>query len=270
MRQSTSNRASEGVGASTPSTGQDAMSVLEPVTAWKEAAAASERWWLMVGAGLGVLACVALGGAALRALSGPSPETLCSDGVSCNAAGVGVAAAPDANDGDLKLAARLFQRACDLGHGPACNNLGLAYEGARGMPQDHERAMVAFERACSLGFAEGCSNQGALYENGHGVSVNLGDAQRLYNLACRRGSALGCSNLGVLYAQGRGVNVDETVAARLFAGACTAGSEIGCTNLIASERTLEQQRTPAPIDTASSGALPAGSAAPAIPSNAMP
>ncbi|HTV25200.1 MAG TPA: tetratricopeptide repeat protein [Polyangiaceae bacterium] len=199
----------------------------------------------MVGVGFGALALLALGGAALRALSGPSPDTVCSDGISCNAAGVGYAEASDASDADLKLAARLFRRSCDLGHGPACNNLGLAYEGARGVPQDHERAMLAFERACSLGFAEGCSNQGTLYENGRGVAVNLGDAQRLYNQACRRGSALGCSNLGVLYAQGRGVNEDGTMAARLFAGACTAGSEIGCTNLIASEQPPERATPPA-------------------------
>jgi len=265
MRQSTSNRASEGVGATTPSQGPVTMSVLEPVTAWKEAAAATERWWIMVGVGLGALACVAVGGAALRALSGPSPDTLCSDGISCNAAGVGYAEAPDASPGDLTLAARLFQRSCELGHGPACNNLGLAYDSGRGTPRDYERAMTAFERACSLGFAEGCSNQGTLYEHGRGVAVNLGDAQRLYNAACRRGSALGCSNLGVLYAQGRGVNPDEAVAARLFAGACTAGSEVGCTNLLASERAPEAE---APARASPDALTPSSSAAPAAP--AMP
>jgi uncharacterized protein len=248
MRQSTSNRASEGVNASTPPTetlGTDTRSGLEPVTAWKEAAAASGRWWIGVGAGLGVLACLAIGGLTLRALSGPSPETLCSDGAGCNAAGVAYAENADASDDDLTLAARLFQRSCALGHGPACNNLGLAHESARGVPQDHELAMQAFERACSLGFAEGCSNQGTLYEHGRGVAANLGDAQRLYNLACRRGSALGCSNLGVLYAKGRGVNPDEAVATRLFAGACTGGSEVGCTNLLASEQRAPEQRAAA-------------------------
>jgi TPR repeat protein len=245
MRRSTSNEASEGGKASTPSItslGPDAGSVLEPVTAWKEAAAASERWWVMVGAGLGLLAFVAIGGATLRALSGPSPETLCSDGVSCNAAGVSYAENVEASEDDLNLAARLFQRSCDFGHAPACNNLGVAHESARGVPQNYERAMLAFERACSLGFAEGCSNQGTLYEHGRGVAANLGDAQRLYNLACRRGSALGCSNLGVLYANGRGVNADDAVAARLFAQACTAGSEVACANLLASEQRTREQR----------------------------
>lgn len=244
MRQSTSGPASEEVGATTPSHSPVTTSVLEPVTAWKEAAAASERWWLMVGVGLGALACLAVGGATIRALAGPSPESLCSDGISCNAAGVSYAEAPDASPDDLTLAARLFQRACDYGHGPACNNLGVAHESARGIPRDYQRAMTAFERACSLGFAEGCSNQGTLYEHGRGVSANLGDAQRLYSLACRRGSALGCSNLGVLYAQGRGVHPDDAIAAQLFAGACTAGSEVGCTNLLASEPRSPEPRSP--------------------------
>jgi TPR repeat protein len=227
---------------------------LEPVTAWKEAAAATERWWITVGVGLGALALLTIGAATFRALSGPR-DTPCSDGASCNAAGVAYAESDDASDDDVKLAARLFQRSCDLGYGPACNNLGLAYERARGVPQDHERAMLAFERACSLGFAEGCSNQGTLYEHGRGVSANLGDAQRLYNLACRRGSALGCSNLGVLYSKGLGVNEDETVAARLFARACTAGSEVGCTNLLASERAVPDQGQPS-SDATSAPAAP--------------
>lgn len=238
MRQSTSKQASDSVGALTPSPkfGAGGWSASEPATAWQDAAAASGRWWLMVGAGLGVLGCLAVAGAAVRALSGPSADAHCSDGVGCNAAGASYAESADASDADLALAARLFKRGCDLGHAPACNNLGLAHAGGRGVPQDHARAMTAFERACSGGFAEGCSNQGTLFEHGLGVPVNVGDAQRAYNQACRRGSALGCSNLGVLYAEGRGVEVNEGAAARLFAEACRAGSQVGCANLFASER----------------------------------
>jgi TPR repeat protein len=236
MRQSTSNGASASGGASTPSLkATGGWSAPEPTTAWKDAANASGRWWLMIGAGLGALGCLAVGAAALRAFSGPSAESLCTDGLGCNAAGASYAEATDASDADLAMAARLFKRGCDLGHAPACNNLGLAHAGGRGVPQDHVRAMGAFERACSGGFAEGCSNQGTLFEHGLGVPVNVGDAQRAYNQACRRGSALGCSNLGVLYSEGRGVEVNEGTAARLFAEACRAGSQVGCTNLFASE-----------------------------------
>lgn len=235
MRQSTSNRATEGVigaGSTVPAPG--GWSAPEP--AWKEAAAATGRWWLAAGTGFAFLGVLALGAAAFRWISGPSLESLCTDGVSCNAAGAGYAQAADASEDDRTLAARLFQRGCELGHAPACNNLGLAYESAQGVPQDYALAMSAFERACSGGFAEGCSNQGTLYEHGLGVPVNLGDAQRAYNQACRRGSALGCSNLGVLYAEGRGVLADEATAARLFAEACRAGSQVGCANLFEAER----------------------------------
>jgi hypothetical protein len=214
--------------------GPGGWSDAEHSTAWKEAAAASERWWVMVGAGLGVLGCLALGAAGYRALAGPGLDGRCSDGAACNAAGVGYASGAKGDD-DLASAARLFQRGCELGHAPACNNLGLAYEGARGVPRDYERAMSAFERACSGGFAEGCSNQGTLFEHGLGVPVNLGDAQRAYSQACRRGSALGCSNLGVLYSEGRGVEADDASAVRLFSEACRGGSQVGCANLFAAE-----------------------------------
>jgi hypothetical protein len=178
MGQSTSNRATESVTGSIPSASHvsSGWSASEPATAWKEAAAATGRWWLAAGAGFAFLGCIALGAATVRFFTGPSLESLCSDGVSCNAAGAGYAQAEDASDRDQALAARLFQRGCDLGHAPACNNLGLAHEAAQGVPQDYTRAMSAFERACSGGFAEGCSNQGTLFEHGLGVPVNLGDA----------------------------------------------------------------------------------------------
>lgn len=225
MRESTSNGTSGG------SVGPDVHGWSTPEPAWKEAASASERWTVMIGAGLGVLGCLAVGAALWRSLSGPLPEAMCADGAACNAAGANYARAPDAQEEDLLVAARLFQRGCELGFAPACNNLGLAHENASGVPRDHQRAMLAFERACSGGFAEGCSNLGTLYERGLGVRVNLGDAQRAYNQACRRGSALGCSNLGVLYAEGRGVPADEAMASRLFAEACKGGSDVGCDNL---------------------------------------
>ena len=225
MRQSTSNGATGG------SIGPDVHGWSTPEPAWKEAASASERWTAMVGAGLGALGCLAVGAALFRAFWGPIPEAMCADGAACNAAGANYAQAPDAKEDDLVLAARLFQRGCELGHAPACNNLGLAHESGSGVPQDYALAMLAFERGCSGGFAESCSNLGTLYEHGLGVPANLGDAQRAYNQACRRGSALGCSNLGVLYAEGKGVPADEAMASRLFATACKAGSDVGCDNL---------------------------------------
>lgn len=206
-------------------------------TRWNDEAKAGRRW-IIAASGLGILACLAIAGATARSLSPGAP---CGTAAECNELGAHHAQAPDAQPEDLASAARLFQRACDQGHAPACNNLGLAYQRAEGVPQDYERAMTSFERACSGGFAEGCSNQGVLYEHGLGVAVNVGDARRLYSRACRRGSALGCSNLGVLFKEGRGVAPDGQAASRLFAEACRAGSPVGCSNLFLSD-------SPAPAD----------------------
>lgn len=236
MRQSTSNGATGG------SIGPEVHGWSAPEPAWKEAASASERWTVMIGAGLGVLGCLAVGAALYRSFLGPLPEAMCADGASCNAAGASYARVPDAKEDDLALAGRLFQRGCELGHAPACNNLGLAHESGSGVPLDYQRAMLAFERACSGGFAEGCSNLGTLYEHGLGVPTNLGDAQRAYNQACRRGSALGCSNLGVLYAEGKGLPADEGMASRLFAEACKGGSDVGCDNLFEIEQQASNRR----------------------------
>ena len=207
---------------------------IQSMPAWRESN--SQHLWIAAGAGLGVLACIALAGAAFERLSRSGESDSCASGVECNARGAALAQPADASEEQLTRAAKLFQRGCDQGNAAACNNLGLAHQGGRGLPTDYARALGAFQRACSEGFAEGCSNEGALHENGLGVPVNRGDAQRLYFQACRRGSALGCSNLGALYAAGRGVTADETEAARFFGEACSRGSDVGCANLFESER----------------------------------
>jgi len=235
--------------ASAAAAGNDEHESFTPVVgAWSEAAPwndtslRSRRVSILAGVSLGFLAVLAVGGALLR--QGASAES-CSEGADCNRLGVltsrGAPGSPLGSGSELSAAAtaqdfpraaRLFQRACDLGHAGGCNNLGLAFESGQGVPQDYARAFTLFEQACGGGFAEGCNNQGALYEHGQGVAVNLGDAQRLYAQACNHGSALGCSNLGVLYAEGRGVVADPAQAVQLFTEACSAGLSVGCNNLV--------------------------------------
>jgi hypothetical protein len=229
MRDTRNPSLSGGDGSKPSSTGLAEGAWSQSLPAWS--AQNTSRLWLGAGAGLGVLACLALGAAALKAFLPAGNDATCSTGSDCNERGVALAQAPDA----LALAARLFQRGCDQGHAAACNNLGLAYQSGRGVAENFEQARTAFQRACSEGFAEGCSNEGVLHEQGLGVPKNLGDAQRLYLQACQHGSALGCSNLGALYAEGRGVEADSGQAARFFAEACSRGSDVGCRNLFQSE-----------------------------------
>lgn len=254
MRQSTNNPSLDNLRAVNAGAGASNGPVdgawIQSMPAWREARASS-RLWVAAGVGLGVLGCLALGAAALQRFAGSADDAACSTANDCNARAAAIIHAPAVPEDQLALAARMFQRACDQGHGAACNNLGLAHQSGAGVPVDHERARTAFQRACSEGIADACSNEGALHEHGLGVPVNLGDAQRLYFQACRRGSALGCSNLGALYAEGRGVELDPNEAARFFAEACSRGSEVGCANLFASERAAAEREAaamPAPRD----------------------
>jgi hypothetical protein len=202
---------------------------------WNDTALGPRRLGIIAGVGFGLATLVALAG--LMSHSFGRPELACHTGADCNRAALAAARGVDGQTPDPAQAARLYQRACDLGDGAACNNLGLAFQSGRGLPRDDARAFSLFELGCSRGAAEGCNNQGAMYEHGSGASANLGDALRLYTQACRRGSALGCSNLGVLYAEGRGVATDQPEALRLFEQACNAGSSVGCNNLAQSHAT---------------------------------
>jgi hypothetical protein len=195
--------------------------------AWNDTALAPRRFGITASVGLGLLALLAFIGAVSRGV-GPS----CTTGSDCNRLGVVAAEGAAQVAQTPERAARLYQRACDLGDAAGCNNLGLAFQSAPGVPERYARAFRAFELACSRGLAEGCSNQAVLYEQGRGAPRNLGDALRLYTQACRHGSSLGCSNLGALYAKGRGVAKDRDTALFLFAEACNAGNAIGCSNLI--------------------------------------
>lgn len=228
-----------------PSLGEEAglaagSVAMTPGSAWSRnlsdwQSSGGSRLWLAAGAGLGVLACLAVAAAVVQRLSASSGDVSCRAADDCNARAVALASAPEPTHDDLVLAVRLFQQSCALGHAVACNNLGLAYQNGNGVAADPESARDAFQKACSAGFGDGCNNEGVLYEHGIGLPANLGDAHRLYYQACRRGSALGCSNLGALYASGRGVVADDAEAIRFFTEACNLGSATGCTNLYEAE-----------------------------------
>jgi uncharacterized protein len=240
-QKSASDGRATGAAASGAAVGSDGpiVGTWSQAASWDDPSGTSRRRSIMAGVGLGFLAMFAVAGGLARHFA--TGALSCSTGAECSQLGVHYAQGTDGVTANVALAARLFQRSCDLGHAGGCNNLGLAFQSGEGVPRDYERAMDYFGRACSGGFAEGCNNQGVMYEHGQGVSANLGDAQRLYTQACRRGSGLGCSNLGVLYAQGRGVPADPVEAARLFREACSVGTSVGCNNLVDS--------TPAPVET---------------------
>lgn len=112
------------------------------------------------------------------------------------------------------------RRACDAGHGEACNELGYAYEKGLGVPKDGEQSLAAYRKGCDAKNGMACRNAGVCHENGFGTSKSLEEAARYYDLACGIGYARGCSDLAIACVNGYGVPRDLKKGAELFERAC--------------------------------------------------
>jgi uncharacterized protein len=57
---------------------------------------------------------------------------------------------------DLKRAASLYQKACDLGAMPDCLRVAEMYEGGLGVRKDPARVARLYARACEGGVTDAC------------------------------------------------------------------------------------------------------------------
>ncbi|HEY1957673.1 MAG TPA: serine/threonine-protein kinase [Polyangiaceae bacterium] len=178
----------------------------------------------------------------------------------------------EGNDGvakDYAVAAKYYERGCNLGNPDACNNLGVDYEngygvtrslprarslygqgcdgknargcrnlallyqhgGDGGIPHDLGKALALFTRGCDLEDGTSCNNLGWMYEDGQGTPKDLKKAANLYGLACDHGFLYGCRNSGIAYETADGVERDDRRAVALFKRACGDDEKSGCLEL---------------------------------------
>lgn len=128
---------------------------------------------------------------------------------------------------DIERAIALYQRACDLGAGVGCFNLGLMYEFGSGVTPDparaqahYDRARAGYEKQCEAGGLAWCVNLAIMYEDGTGVARDLDRARAIFDDACQRGGATGCLNLAETYRFGKGVAADPERAAAAAKRGC--------------------------------------------------
>jgi TPR repeat protein len=129
-------------------------------------------------------------------------------------------------------------RACDLGSGEMCSNLGVSlFTGETGVPKDLPRAHAMFEKSCKLDYAEGCKNLGATWRDGIGVDKDLTKSLPAYQRACELGHAASCNEAGVQYDHGDGTATDHKRAFELFTTACKGKEGVACQNMGISYKT---------------------------------
>jgi len=89
--------------------------------------------------------------------------------------------------------------------------------------RDLEAARQWYERAAELGHAGAQNNLGALYFDGRGVLRNPLEAAKWYRLAADQGHAVAQTNLALMYGMGLGVEQDLKTMADLLRQAADSG-----------------------------------------------
>jgi uncharacterized protein len=114
--------------------------------------------------------------------------------------------------GNAQYISVLKQKAAK-GDAKAQYDLGTAYMGGFGVPQ--EDAKVAFwdRKAAEQGYAKAQADLGVMYELGSGVQQDSAEAVKWYSKASEQGDAFAQTNLGRAYATGHGVQQDYAHAA---------------------------------------------------------
>jgi TPR repeat protein len=106
----------------------------------------------------------------------------------------------------------------------AVRHLGSKYEyGAPGIVKSHKKAARLYQRAAELGDVVAMNNIGFAYEYGEGVKLDKKKAAKYFRMAADRGHAKAQFNLARLHFTGKGVEFDESEAVCLFRMAALQG-----------------------------------------------
>ena len=109
---------------------------------------------------------------------------------------------------------------CQKGDASSCDRLGsLVARGKAGTP-DPARALASFKRACDLGYGNGCANLGIRLL--FGPSRNIGDGVAALQRGCGLGNARACAIAGEAAMQGLGVEGPDSAPAGPVRGSVAA------------------------------------------------
>ena len=126
---------------------------------------------------------------------------------------------------DLKLAAKLFEKAAAHGLVPAQYRIGNHYEKGLGATRDLALAKAWYQRAAEKGNARAMHNLAVLLAEGGGDKPEYAGAAEWFRRAAEHGVRDSQFNLAVLYGRGLGVAQDLSKSYKWFAIAAAHGDE---------------------------------------------
>ncbi len=127
------------------------------------------------------------------------------------------------NQGKFARAHTLWLALAKGGDGESMNNLGMLYDGGKGVPLDSKEALMWFRKSAEAGYAGGMSNLGRMLEQGRGTTRHVDTAAAWFRKAADLGQSDAQYNLGVLYERGEGVIKNDKHAASWYSLAAANG-----------------------------------------------
>lgn len=125
-------------------------------------------------------------------------------------------------------AAAHFSKACDLGRGRACTELGYLYALGTGVEEDQTQTTRLFERACTQTNAADCGRIAEAYLQGQPVAMDVQRAVAYFEQGCDYGDMRSCRKLGYAYLNGAFVDADAERARTFLKRVCDAGAAAIC------------------------------------------
>lgn len=117
----------------------------------------------------------------------------------------------------------LLTDACEGGVARACARAAWEWKhGFQNMPVDPQRALDLYLRACVLGDGAGCDEVGDALRSGSAITKNLADAADAYSLACQVAYPPGCRSLAHMHRWGD-IVADLPLARDLERFVCDSG-----------------------------------------------
>ncbi|XP_055617554.1 protein sel-1 homolog 1 [Toxorhynchites rutilus septentrionalis] len=118
-----------------------------------------------------------------------------------------------------------YQLLADKGDVQAQVGLGqLHYQGGRGIPLDHQKALQYFSQAANAGNAVAMAFLGKIFlEGSDNIKADNDTAFKYFKKAADLGNPVGQSGLGIMYLHGKGVSKDTVKALKYFTQAADQG-----------------------------------------------
>lgn len=99
---------------------------------------------------------------------------------------------------DYARALEHYEKACDKGHGGACDSVGIFYKLGRGGEKDNKKAFEAYQKGCELKNTYSCKSLADEYLQGAVVKKDYIKAAHYYRVSCDGGYSAACRAFGNL------------------------------------------------------------------------